>query len=221
MTLYLFGSGGGARELLESRESLGMPSVFKKIICVQDNPERDFLFDIPIISIEKFNQIELDDLFDCAFISAADVYFKQRIDKLYPNLRWVSFVHRNSDFLLLHLGFGNWFGYGSHVASDVKVGKHVRINFGAVVPHGCEVGDYSFVGINACVCGGTKIGRGVYVGSGSVIINKDLKIGDFSVIGAGAVVTKDVPDYAVVMGVPAKVVKTIQPTPHEGWQYYM
>ncbi|WP_328587761.1 CatB-related O-acetyltransferase [Niallia circulans] len=50
------------------------------------------------------------------------------------------------------------------------------------------------------------IGNDVWIGANAVIL-PDVNIGNGAVIGAGAVVTKDVPDYAVVVGVPAKVLK--------------
>lgn len=50
------------------------------------------------------------------------------------------------------------------------------------------------------------IGNDVWIGDGVTIIN-NVKIGDGAVIGAGAVVNKDVPPYAIVVGVPAKIVK--------------
>jgi acetyltransferase-like isoleucine patch superfamily enzyme len=50
-----------------------------------------------------------------------------------------------------------------------------------------------------------KIGNYVYVGSSAVIL-PGVTIGDHSVIGAGAVVTNDVPAFSVVMGVPARIV---------------
>lgn len=52
----------------------------------------------------------------------------------------------------------------------------------------------------------TVIGNDVWIGS-SVIVKHGIKIGDGAVVAAGAVVVKDVPPYAVVGGVPAKVIK--------------
>lgn len=50
------------------------------------------------------------------------------------------------------------------------------------------------------------IGNDVWIGQNAIILG-GLNIGNGAVIGAGAVVTKDVPDYAVVGGVPAKIIK--------------
>ncbi len=50
------------------------------------------------------------------------------------------------------------------------------------------------------------IGNDVWIGTG-VIILPSVKIGNGAIIGAGAVVTNDVPDYAIVVGVPAKIIK--------------
>ncbi len=50
------------------------------------------------------------------------------------------------------------------------------------------------------------IGNDVWIGENAILIN-GVKIGNGAIVGAGAVVTKDVPDYAVVVGVPAHIVK--------------
>ncbi len=54
-----------------------------------------------------------------------------------------------------------------------------------------------------------EIGEKAYLGSRAIILDSCNYIGKYARIGAGAVVTKDVPDYAVVVGVPAKVIKTL------------
>jgi len=53
-----------------------------------------------------------------------------------------------------------------------------------------------------------SIGNDVWIGQGVTIVRKaGLTIGNGAVIGAGAVVTKSIPDYAIAVGIPAKVIK--------------
>ena len=56
-----------------------------------------------------------------------------------------------------------------------------------------------------------EIGDGVFVGARAVIL-PGIKIGEHSIVGAGAVVAKDVPPYAIVAGNPAKIIGTRNPT---------
>jgi len=60
--------------------------------------------------------------------------------------------------------------------------------------------------------GGPHVKRGVYVGVGAVLLPQ-ITIGENAVIGAGAVVTRDVPALSMVMGVPARVVRNVLPRP--------
>ena len=52
------------------------------------------------------------------------------------------------------------------------------------------------------------IKKGAWIGAG-VSILPGVTVGKYAIVGAGAIVTKDVPDYSVAVGVPAKVVKTL------------
>lgn len=54
--------------------------------------------------------------------------------------------------------------------------------------------------------GPIKIGNGCWIGTGAKIVGADLTIGDNAIIGAGALVNKDVPPCAIVAGVPAKII---------------
>ncbi len=57
---------------------------------------------------------------------------------------------------------------------------------------------------SAAVAGGAFIKEGALIGAGSVIM-PGIRVGKWAVIGAGSIVTKDVPDYAMVYGNPAKI----------------
>ena len=92
---------------------------------------------------------------------------------------------------------------------------------------GVEIGEKTMVAMHACILSSdhkipapgkemwgqgdvllpTKIGRDVWIGAHAVILG-GVTIGDGCVIGAGAVVTKDLPAYSIAVGVPAKIVRT-------------
>lgn len=88
----------------------------------------------------------------------------------------------------------------------VQIGKHAIINTAASVDHECELGDYVHISPNATLAGRVKVGECTHIGAGSVII-QGIQIGKGCIIGAGAVVIRDVPDYAVVVGNPAKILR--------------
>jgi carbonic anhydrase/acetyltransferase-like protein (isoleucine patch superfamily) len=93
------------------------------------------------------------------------------------------------------------------------VGAYSNIQDGAIL-HG-DLGyptileDYVTIGHRA-VIHSAHIERGSLVGIGSVILN-GVRVGTGSMIGAGAVVTKDVPPGSLVMGIPARTVRSLAP----------
>lgn len=95
---------------------------------------------------------------------------------------------------------------GAVVNSSVRLGRHVIINTAASVDHDCVVADYVHVSPGAVICGGVKIGEGAHIGAGATII-QNRTIGKWAIVGAGAVIVSDVPDFAVVTGVPGKIVR--------------
>jgi sugar O-acyltransferase (sialic acid O-acetyltransferase NeuD family) len=91
----------------------------------------------------------------------------------------------------------------SFISSDVTIGMGVRLNYGATAMHDCFLGDFVTLAPNCMLLGGVSVGDYSYVGASATVLPLT-KIGKRCVIGAGAVVTKDVPDDTTVKGVPAK-----------------
>lgn len=104
------------------------------------------------------------------------------------------------------IGDGTVVMQGAIIQADAVVGEHVIVNTGASIDHDCRVGDYVHISPHATLCGGVSIGEGSWVGAGATII-QGVDIGRWVTIGAGAVVVSSIPDGAVVVGVPAKIIK--------------
>lgn len=89
---------------------------------------------------------------------------------------------------------------------EAQIGRHYIINTGAVVEHDCKLADFIHVYPNASLAGNVSVGVGTHIGIGATVI-QGIKIGQWATIGAGAVIIEDVPDFAVVVGVPGKTIR--------------
>lgn len=111
-------------------------------------------------------------------------------------------------------------GQNVFVAPGVKIGSHCKIQNNVSVYEGVELGNYVFCGPSMVFTNvprprcrypqrgsrfyvHTPIGEGASIGANATIVCGH-RIGKNALIAAGSVVTKDVPDYAVMMGVPAR-----------------
>ena len=109
------------------------------------------------------------------------------------------------------IGQGTVVFHSAVIQTRSKIGRHVIINTGASVDHENVIEDYVSVSPRATLCGNVHVGEGAFIGCGANII-QGIRIGKWATIGAGAVVIQDVPDYALVVGNPGRIVRTEPPT---------
>ena len=105
-----------------------------------------------------------------------------------------------------------------YIEGNVKIGNNVKIRAFTFIPEGVEIEDEVFIGPGVIFTNDkypraqgewrllrTKVKKGASIGAGAVIL-PGITIGKYAIVGAGSVVTKNIPDYAIVVGNPAKIV---------------
>lgn len=125
------------------------------------------------------------------------------------NLFYPSLIHPNvliGSSKFLTIGEGCIIAAGNIITVNIEIGNHVILNLSCTVGHDTIIKDYaSFMpGVN--ISGEVLINECVYVGTGAKIINQ-LEIGKETIIGAGAVVSKSLPEKCTAVGIPAKPIK--------------
>ncbi len=89
---------------------------------------------------------------------------------------------------------------------DISIGKHVIINLDCTVGHDAVIEDYVTLYPSVNVSGITFIGNTSEIGTGTQVIQAK-EIGHNTIIGAGSVVTKNIPANCTAVGIPAKPIK--------------
>lgn len=99
---------------------------------------------------------------------------------------------------------------GAIITNDVTIGDCTLIYLNCTIAHDSIIGNYCELSPGVHISGHVKIGDFTSIGTGAVVLPR-VKIGKNCIIGAGSVVTKDIPDNCVAVGVPAKVIKEVEP----------
>jgi UDP-perosamine 4-acetyltransferase len=207
--LVILGASGHAKVIIDILKGLNRYDI---IGCLDATFKEQEVAGVKVIGDDsKLPQLYSDGIRH-AFVAVGDNRLRDKLASQVINLGFVLInVISINAFLStsVKLGHGIAIMPGAVLNVDVKVDDNVIINTGAGVDHDCVLATGCHVAPGCFLAGNVVIGKGVFLGVGCKVIPK-IKIGEWSVVGAGAAVTKDLPPYSLAVGVPAKIIKHIE-----------
>lgn len=134
-------------------------------------------------------------------------------ERIYESIKeWCTFetMQHYSSYVsrFTHFGEGTVIMPKVCINAEVTIGKHCIINTAAIIEHECVIEDFVHLSPKASLGGNIRVKKGAHIGLGANII-PGITIGENAVIGAGSTIIKDVPDNAVVVGNPGKIIKYV------------
>ena len=187
-----------------------------------------FIFIVQVCSIEEL-RIDIREYSkdkDCMAMAMRDSQINHKFNLALPYTEeWFSLM---KELFYNQIGENSIVNGGLTVVlpKNVTIGKGVTVMNGALMmaAGGITIEDNALIAANAklisnnhdpyerdvLICKPILIKKGAWVGAGSTIL-PGVTVGKYAIVGSDSVVTKDVPDYAVVVGNPAKVIKYLEP----------
>lgn len=154
------------------------------------------------VSLLNENHLEL-----AVVIAIADPTTRQRIAFSLSNkkLSFPSIFHPTalSGHMSNSFGKGCIITAGVILTTGITIGDFVIVNLATTIGHDTHIGDFTSIMPQCSISGNVKLGKKCFLGSGTRIL-QGLTLGDNSIVGAGAVVTKSFAANSKLIGIPAK-----------------
>lgn len=211
-TFAIFGAGGFGREV--------MPLVASSIrgarlVFIDDHLAGTAVNGYEVISADDFALLDGDRFFN---IAIANSKLRETIaEKMIAGGAQPFTVSANNALSL----DGNDIGEGAimcpftMVTSNAKIGRFFHANIYSYVAHDCVIGDFVTFAPSVHCNGSVKVEDHAYIGTGAIIKqgtpDRPIIIGEGSIVGMGAVVTKSVAPYTTVFGNPARPIMINRP----------
>lgn len=209
--IAIFGAGGFGREVKTILDSINEnnPKTYNFLGFYDDGYEIGTQINgFPILGgIKELNEVNTD---LALVISLGNPTIKKDILKkiINPKITYPSIIHPRVSISHddVNIGRGCIICEGTILTCNINIGDFVIINLMCSVGHDAVIKDYCAFMPSVSISGEVIIEESVYVGTGAKIINL-VEIGENTIVGAGAVVSKSLPSNCTAVGIPAKPIK--------------
>lgn len=208
MKIGIFGASGFSREVADICLEIG----YEQITYLDYQPTENTYFGFPLVDEKEAERLAAEGYHFA--IGVGDNALRKKIYSKFSGLNFVNLIHPSASFgykqqAALAEQKGNIVTAGVRMTNNIKCGDFGIYNLNCTIGHDCVIEDYVNIAPGATVSGNVHLSEGVYIGTGASIIQgksieEKLVIGSNSTVGAGSVVTKNVPENVIVKGVPAK-----------------
>lgn len=203
MKTILVGGGGHALSLLEILPNYGQITGYADIQQSNEMPIPYLGTDEEVLA--QYRPDEYDIHVTLVYTSDINLSLRRKIIERYHGYSFHTF-EAHTALVTAHTTIGDGCAIMERaVVNRSVICKNVIINTGAIIEHGCQIGNNVFIGPGAIVCGGVSIGDNTLIGAGAVI-RDDVAIASETVIGMGSVVTKSILQGGTFIGNPAKMI---------------
>lgn len=206
MKVVILGASGHAVSVISMALEAGQIEI---VGCLGGTgTQRTDILGVPVLGGDDLLEKLYEDGIRHAFVAIGENKIRR---KLYEKCSEIGYLFPNiiSSHAVVsryaELGAGNCVMAGAVVNAGTVVGNQCILNTNSSIDHDCAIGDYVHVAPGVAVSGSTRIGTGAHIGTGASVID-GLSIADWSYIGAGAAVVKNIETRGLYVGVPARMV---------------
>ncbi|WP_163856463.1 acetyltransferase [Paenibacillus elgii] len=207
--IVIWGSGGHAREVNWLCEEMGV----QVLGFLDERPEMkgQLVNEVPVLgTLDDIESMRHEVEIVCAGVGSPALKKRFAYDTIRSGFHIADpLIHPRVRLSRRNIvGQGSMICEGTILTDNIRIGSHVIINRSANISHDTVIDDYVTIAPGVNLAGNVTLGEGAYIGIGSSVREK-CRIGCWSIIGGGAFVKDDIPDFTMAAGVPAVVKKRL------------
>ena len=209
--VVIIGTGGFGREVLDVLEAVNLVSPTYQILGFITEPgfqqAGDLINNTPVLGYYDWLEAHRHEVKAICGVGSPPTR-KRLIEKAVTiGVEFFSVVHPSAILTRwVTMGSGTIITAGCILTNQITLGNHVHINLDCTIGHDAILEDYVTVSPGVHVSGNVTLKTGCFIGTGANLI-EGKTVGEWSVIGAGSVVVKDIPPNVTAVGIPASPIK--------------